>query len=251
MDDLQGKVVLVTGASSGIGEACAKAFAKAGSKVIVHYNSSDRAAQQIVSDIQKSGGESTIVQGDLRTSEGCNEVVQKAVSIFGHIDVLVNNAGDLIQRINFTEVTDELFDDVINLNVRSMVSCVKFAVPHMSRGGAIINLSSMAARTGGGTGSGVYAAAKAFVSTATRNLAKELAGRGIRVNAVSPGVISTAFHTRHSKAEQLEANKKTIPLGRLGEPIDCAGTIVYLASNDLSGYVTGQVIEVNGGQFMG
>lgn len=118
-------------------------------------------------------------------------------------------------------------------------------------GGSIINVSSISARTGGSSGSSIYSGAKAFVSTYTRSLARELAPRNIRVNALSPGTVATAFHERHSTPQKLEATRRSIPLTRLGTPEDCAGTALYLASDALSGYVTGQVIEVNGGQFMG
>jgi 3-oxoacyl-[acyl-carrier protein] reductase len=116
--------------------------------------------------------------------------------------------------------------------------------------GSIINTSSIAARNGGGVGASLYAAAKAFVSTLTRNWAKELGPKGVRVNAVSPGVIETPFHERFSTPEMLEGMRRTIPLERLGAPVDCTGTFLYLASGEMSGYITGQVIEVNGGQLM-
>jgi 3-oxoacyl-[acyl-carrier protein] reductase len=128
--------------------------------------------------------------------------------------------------------------------------CTKYAVPHMNAGGAIINLTSVAARTGGGPGASLYAGSKGFVSTATRSLAKELVGKRIRVNAVAPGVITTPFHEKFSTPEQLESMRLTIPMGRLGTADECVGAFIYLASEQLSGYVTGQIIEVNGGQYM-
>ena len=164
----------------------------------------------------------------------------------------MNNAGGMVGRRPLETIDDEFFDAVIDLNVRSLVHACRAGADAMRRsGGSIINVSSISARTGGSPGSSVYSGAKAFVSTFTRSLARELAPQGIRVNALSPGTIATAFHERHSTPEKLEATRKTIPMARLGTAQDCAGTALFLASGASSGYVTGQVIEVNGGQFMG
>jgi 3-oxoacyl-[acyl-carrier protein] reductase len=250
MDDLKGKVVLVTGASTGIGAACAKAFGALGCKVAVHYNSSKAAAMAVAEAVEKAGGEALVVQGDLRLTADCERVVTETAKRFKRIDVLINNAGALVKRVPITDVSDEIFDDIVGLNVRSMLMCTKYAVPHMTRGSSIINLTSIAARNGGGPGASLYAGSKGFVSTATKSLAKELAGRQIRVNAVAPGVITTPFHDKFSTPEQLEAMRLTIPMARLGTADECVGAFVYLASEKLSSYVTGQIIEVNGGQYM-
>ena len=145
-----------------------------------------------------------------------------------------------------------IFDEIVNLNVRSMVAACSAAVPHLrkTKRGNIINVTSIAARVGGGPGAALYASAKAFVSTFTRGLARELAGENIRVNAVSPGVILTPFHERYSTPQLLESMRATVPMARLGAADECAGTFIYLASDALSSYVTGQVVEVNGGQLM-
>lgn len=250
MDDLKAKVVLITGASTGIGAACATAFGALGCKVVVHYNSSGEAAQAVAEAVQKAGGEALVVQGDLRRSSECERVVAEAARRFGHIDVLINNAGALVKRLPITDLSDDVFNDIIDLNVRSMLMCTKYAVPHMPPGAAIINLTSVAARTGGGPGVSLYAGSKGFVSTATRSMAKELVARKIRVNAVAPGVITTPFHEKFSTREQLEAMRLTIPMARLGSADECVGAFLYLASEKLSSYVTGQIIEVNGGQYM-
>lgn len=250
MDDLKGKVVLITGASTGIGAGCARALGALGCNVVVHYNSSKDAANEVVEAVKKAGGEAVAVKGDLHHSAECERVVSEAVSQFGRIDVLINNAGALVRRLPVTEITDELFDDIVDLNVRSMMMCTKFAVPHMKNGGSVINLTSIAARNGGGPGAALYAGSKGFVSTATKGLAKELASKGIRVNAVSPGVILTPFHEKFSTPDQLESARQTIPMGRLGTVDECVGAFLYFASEKLSGYVTGQVIEINGGQYM-
>lgn len=250
MDDLNGKVVLVTGASTGIGAACAKAFGALGCKVAVHYHSSEAAAQEVAAAIEQAGGEALVVQGDLRLTADCARVVAHTAANFQRIDVLINNAGAMVQRVPIGDITDEIFDEVVGLNVRSLLMCTKYALPHIPDGGAIINLTSVAARHGGGPGASLYAGSKGFVSTATRSLAKELVARQIRVNAVAPGVITTPFHDKFSTPEQLEAMRRTIPMGRLGSADECVGAFLYLASAALSGYVTGQVLEVNGGQYM-
>jgi len=250
MHDLKDKVVLVTGASTGIGAGCAKAFGERGARVAVHYNSSEVAAQAVARSVVEAGGQAFVVQGDLHASATCERVVSAVAEHFGRIDVLINNAGAMVQRIPVTEITDELFDDIVNLNVRSMMMCTRYAVPHMIDGGSIINLTSIAARHGGGPGASLYAGSKGFVSTATKGLAKELVSKGIRVNAVSPGVVMTPFHEKFSTPEQLEAMRLTIPMGRLGTVDECIGAFLYLASDSLSSYVTGQIIEINGGQYM-
>ncbi len=250
MDDLKGKVILVTGASTGIGAACAKAFGALGCKVAVHYNSSRAAAMAVAEAVEKAGGEALMVQGDLRRSSECERVVTETAKRFQRIDVLINNAGALVKRVPITDLSDEIFDEIVGLNVRSMLMCTKYAVPHMTQGAAIINLTSIAARNGGGPGASLYAGSKGFVSTATKSLAKELVGRQIRVNAVAPGVITTPFHDKFSTPEQLEAMRLTIPMRRLGTADECVGAFIYLASEKLSSYVTGQIIEVNGGQYM-
>lgn len=250
MDDLKAKVVLVTGASTGIGAACAKAFGALGCKVAVHYNSSRAAAMAVAEAVEKAGGEALVVQGDLRRSAECERIVTETVKRFQRIDLLINNAGALVKRMPITDVSDEIFDDIVGLNARSMLMCSKYAVPHMPPGSSIINLTSIAARTGGGPGASLYAGSKGFVSTATKSLAKELSGQQIRVNAVSPGVITTPFHDKFSTPAQLEAMRLTIPMARLGSADECVGAFIYLASEKLSSYVTGQIIEVNGGQYM-
>jgi 3-oxoacyl-[acyl-carrier protein] reductase len=170
----------------------------------------------------------------------------------GPIDVLVNNAGGLIRRASLADCDDDYVDDMLALNARQLVAFVRSVVPGMREygGGSILNVGSSAARHGGGSGTAVYAATKGFVASLTRALAKELAGDGIRVNAVSPGVILTSFHDRHTPASALEVSRATIPLKRLGRADECAGAMLFLASDAMSSFVTGQVLEVNGGQVM-
>ena len=250
--DLKNKVVLVTGASTGIGAATAKGFAANGARVMVHYNASKAEAGAVVAEIIAGGGEAALVQGDISDRSVPARIVADTVKHFGRIDVLINNAGGMLGRKWLGEMDDAHYDRVMDLNVWSVVAFMREVVPLMKAqgGGNIINVSSIAARHGGGGGSVLYASAKGFVSTFTKGMAKELIGSNIRVNAVSPGTISTPFHERYSTAEQLEAGRKTIPQGRLGIAEDCVGTFLFLASDSLSGYLVGQVIEVNGGQYM-
>ena len=250
--DLKNKVVLITGASTGIGAAAARAFAEHGSKVVVHYNASKEAAEKVAREVKSAGGEALLVGGDVTKSANIKRIVADTLAGFGRIDVLVNNAGGLVQRTKIEDYSEDFLHQVLDLNVIQVAMFMHEVVPAMRKqgGGNIINVSSIAARHGGGGGAIVYAGAKGFISTATKGWAKELVGDKIRVNAVSPGVITTPFHERYSTAEQLKAMQATIPMNRIGSADECVGTFVYLASDAMSGYLTGQIIEVNGGQYM-
>ena len=250
--DLKGKVVLITGASTGIGAAAARAFAGEGCKVGIHYNASADAAQSVAADVKAAGGEAALIPGDVTVEDDVKRIVRDAAQKFGRIDVLVNNAGGMLGRVKLEDYTVEHINRVLSLNCTQVALFMREVVPIMrkQKSGNVINVTSIAARNGGGGGAILYAGSKGFVSTVTHGWAKEVVGDGIRVNALSPGVITTPFHERYSTAEQLKAMQATIPMNRLGGAEDCAGTLLYLASDALSGYVTGQVIEVNGGQYM-
>lgn len=249
--DLAGKVVLVTGASTGIGAALAHAYARQGSRVGLHYNASKAAAEELAAAIRAEGGEVFLGQGDFSVSAEVERVVEETAAHFGRLDGLVNNAGGMLGRVTYADMTDAQYDAVMDLNARSVITACRVAMPWLKRnGGFIINTSSIAARNGAGAGAGLYGSAKAFVSNVTRGLAKELIGHGIRVNAVAPGVIATPFHERYSSDEQMKAMVATIPQGRAGTAEDCVGAYLFLSSVAMSGYITGQVIEVNGGQLM-
>jgi 3-oxoacyl-[acyl-carrier protein] reductase len=249
--DLEGKVFLVTGASTGIGAAVAEALAAQGVRVAVHYNESEDAARTVASAIEAKGGTAFLVRGDLADPAVTATIVTRAAEHFGRLDGLINNGGSMLGRIPVMDSSDDHVRKVLDLNALSVVAASRAAVPWLRRqGGTIINTTSIAARNGGGNGAVLYAASKAFVSSFTRGFAKEVVADDIRVNAVAPGTILTPFHERFSSEAQMKAMVATIPMGRAGTAEDCVGAYLFLASKMLSGYVTGQVIEVNGGQLM-
>ncbi len=245
-DDLKGKTVVVTGGVTGIGGAVSLGFAKAGAKVLAQY----LGGGEELKTIEAAG--ITTIRLDLTERGAPDKLIAAAIEKLGRIDVLVNNAGSLVARTALADLTDEFIDKVFDVNCRQLIHCTRLAADQMvkQKAGTIINVTSIAARQGSSPGGSVYGGAKAFVSAFTKTIAKELVGHGIRVNAVSPGTIHTAFHERHSSAEKRAATAKSIPMQRLGLADDCTGTFLYLASEAASGYVTGQIIEVNGGQLM-
>jgi 3-oxoacyl-[acyl-carrier protein] reductase len=248
--DFTGQVVLVTGASSGIGASVAREFGSLGAHTVLHYNRNAEGAEETRKLIEQAGGTATTVSADLSESGQATRLVDEVQREHGPVDVLVNNAGDLVRRAPVAELSDEEFQRVMDLNVASVFSTCRQVVPAMQRrgSGCIVNITSVAARTGGGGGSVAYATSKGAVSTFTRGLAKEVAGDGVRVNAVAPGIIATPFHDRHTDDDLMTAMVAAIPMGRAGSPDECVGAVLFLASTAMSGYVTGQTIEVNGGQ---
>jgi 3-oxoacyl-[acyl-carrier protein] reductase len=249
--DLAGKAVLITGASTGIGAALAKAFAAQGALVGLHYNSSVDAAQSLAQTIRGDGGTVELIKADASKEGEIVRAVNEAQKAFGRLDGLINNAGGMVARQPYQEWTSALYDQIMDLNARSVLAASQAAIPHLKvNGGFIINTTSIAARNGASNGAGLYGSSKAFVANVTRGMAKELIPFGIRVNAVAPGVITTPFHERYSTKAQMDAMLATVPQGRLGAPEDCVGTYLFLASPSLSGYIIGQTIEVNGGQLM-
>jgi 3-oxoacyl-[acyl-carrier protein] reductase len=248
---LFGRVVLVTGGGKGIGAAVARGFADSGARVMIHCHQSRDTADELAEGITANGGEASVIQADISAQGESERVIGACVERFGQLDVLVNNAGAMVGRQRLGDVDDAFIDQVFDLNVRSVIHACRAAEPHLAKTqGSIINVSSISARTGGSPGSSIYSAAKGFVATFTKSMAHELAEQGIRVNAVSPGTVYTDFHRDYSTPEKLERTRQAIPLKRLASAEDCAGTFLYLASDSLSGYVTGQVVEVNGGQLL-
>jgi 3-oxoacyl-[acyl-carrier protein] reductase len=249
--DLSGKAVLITGASTGIGAALATAFAAQGALVGLHYNSSVDAAEALAKTIRGNGGTVELIRADASKEGEIVEAVAATHKAFGRLDGLINNAGGMVARQPYQEWTSALYDQIMDLNARSVLAASQAAIPHLKvNGGFIINTTSIAGRNGAGGGAGLYGSSKAFVANVTRGMAKELIPFGIRVNAVAPGVITTPFHERYSTKAQMDAMLTTIPQGRFGVAEDCVGAYLFLASPSLSGYIIGQTIEVNGGQLM-
>ncbi len=248
--DLKGKTALVTGASRGIGAATSVALANNGlSHLIVHYGGYKQGADETAEAARKAGAEVEVIGTDLGTEKGIAEFV---AALQGRkVDILVNNAGSLVKRSKLTEYTPDLFDVVMNLNVKSVYFIAQALLPHMieSKSGHIINLSSIAARNGGGPGATIYAAAKAAVAAMTKGMAKELAPLGIRVNAVSPGTVDNHFHEAFSNRQILDGVIAMTPAGRLGTNEEIADTVLFLVS-DAARYMYGQTLEINGGMWM-
>ena len=249
--NLTGSVALITGASSGIGAATAVTLADLGARVAIGYHRNKAGAEATRDRIVAAGGTAIAVSADVRRADEIRALVDRAAAELGPIDVLVNNAGSLVARRGIREVSEAHLDDIMALNLKSAVLASQAVVSSMiERGrGAIVNVVSIAGHNGGGPGAGAYASAKAALTTYTKSMAKELAPHGIRVNAVSPGVIDTPFHEVFSTPEMIRNFVATIPLGRVGTAAECATVIAFLAS-DLASYIVGATIDVNGGQLM-
>jgi 3-oxoacyl-[acyl-carrier protein] reductase len=249
--DLAGKVALITGASSGIGAATASVFADLGAHVAIGYHLNQDAAERLGEKIKSAGGKAIAVRADVRLAGDIHSLVTRVTDELGAIDILVNNAGSPIGRQAVLEITDRDWEEVMNLNLKSAMLCSQAVAGAMieRRAGAIVNVVSIAGRTGGGRGAGAYAVAKGGLITFTKTLAKELAPHGVRVNAISPGLIDTPFHEAYLTPEMIRETAKSIPLARFGTPLECAKVIAFLAS-DAASYLVGETIEVNGGKLM-
>ena len=270
--DFTGKVVLVTGASSGIGRATAEFFGECGARVAVSYLKNRAGAEAAVAAIAGSNigrgmasgadgntisesvetsGRAFAVQADVTKNSEIQKMISEVEDRLGAIDVLVNNAGSLVERLRTAELTEERWDEVFALNVKSAFFAAQAVVPKMLEkgAGAIINVTSVAGRNGGALGSIHYAAAKGAMTTMTKGLAKEFAAQNIRVNGVSPGVIDTPFHETFSTPEAMANFKNMIPMGRVGTSAEVARVIAFLAS-DAAAYLCGETIEINGGMLM-
>jgi len=249
--DLTDKVALITGASSGIGHATALMMADCGAAVAINFHRNESSAELLRKEIVAKGCKAITVHADVTLRTDVETLVSKTMEELGAIDILVNNAGSLIERLRIRDMSEERWDQVVDLNLKSAFLCSKAVILSMieRKEGAIINLSSIAGRTGGALGSIHYASAKGGLISFTKGLAKELAPFGIRVNAVAPGVIDTPYHEQFSSAEMMKGYLNAIPLGRVGTSEDVAKVIVFLAS-DAAGYLVGETIEVNGGMYM-
>lgn len=249
--NLENQTVLITGGGSGIGKAIAIKLAEAGARVAINYNSSKESADQVTSEIIANGGIAYKYQCDVTKEEQVKRMVSKIEVDLGTVDILVNNAGSLIERCRVDEMSMELWQKVVDVNQKSVFLCSKYVIPAMKRNnyGRIINVSSIAARNGGGMGAVIYASTKAAVSAFTKGLAKELSEFQISVNGVAPGTITTAFHDKFTGNDVRAKVVETIPLKREGTPEEVANAVLYLVS-PLSSFLLGEMIEVNGGQLM-
>ena len=249
-DDLKGKKVLVTGSSSGIGAATAVMFAQQGCLVGVHYFATREGGEKTLDQV-KAHGDGVLLRADMRDKEQVDRMVEAFVAQAGGLDILVNNAGSLIDRQPFETASLEYHEDVYATNCRSVFLATQAALPALKKSkGNIINIGSVGGHTGGGPGSGIYAAAKAAVATETIAMAMEFSRYGIRVNSVLPGFIETRFHQRFSSAERRQKVAKQTPLGRNGTAEDVGKAILFLASSEAAGFITGEYLAVNGGLYM-
>lgn len=249
MEKHRGKVVLITGASSGIGRASAELLAANGAKVIINYRTNEEGALAAKDNILRRGGECIVVQADVSKKAEADRLVETGLQEYGQIDVLVNNAGSVIKRSPFLEIGEELWDKTFHVNVKSMYLVSQAVLNHMvkRKKGKIINISSVAAKHGAPGENIHYAAAKGAVNTFTVGLAKEFAPYGILVNAVAPGFILTPFQEKYSTQERIDRIIPTIPLKRAGTAEDIAAMVSFLASEEAD-YITGEIFTVSGGR---
>ena len=248
MADLKGRAVLITGSSTGIGAAAAVAMAAAGADIGINYCHSKRAAQAVARRVKALGRRALLMECDVCDPDQVTAMVGEFVRTFGKIDILFANAGGLIKRCPIAAMPDRLWHQVMALNLDSVFYTVRAVLPSMLKakcGNIIIN-ASVAARSGGGGGAVHYAAAKGGLATFTKGLAQELAPRGIRVNAVAPGVTLTPFHDKVTEPDRMKKFREAVPIGKLGVPDDIARAVVWLAG-ETGGYITGETIYLAGG----
>lgn len=247
--DFTGKVALVTGGASGIGEAATRAFARAGAKVAFTYISSGAEANALEEEIRKAGGQALAIRADLTKQDETDAAFAAVLRAFGTLDVVFTNAGGILQRTGTTASTLDLWQRTFDLNVMSTYLTCQAAVKIMTekRSGAIVTMSSLAAMDGGGPGALHYASSKGAIVTYTRALAKELGPLGIRVNGVAPGLIDTRFHVQFNTPEGRRSAVEGTPLRREGTAEDVANLVLFLAS-DKAAFITGETVQINGGR---
>jgi NAD(P)-dependent dehydrogenase (short-subunit alcohol dehydrogenase family) len=247
-----GRVALVTGASSGIGQATAVELARCGYQIAIHYHSNEKGARQTLEKIRSlEHGRARVYAFDVSNPAEVAQIAGEILEDFGRMDALINNAGTLIRRQPLAEMDFEHWRQTVAINLDSVFLVTRVFLPCMiqQRSGCIVNVASLAARTGGGIGAGAYAAAKAGVITLTKAMAKELIHFGIRVNCVNPGLIDTPFHERLTPKEMMNRFLSAVPQGRCGSSEEIAKVISFLASEDAS-FMLGECVEVNGGMLM-
>lgn len=245
---LEGKIAVVTGASRGIGKAIAKKLAAQGASVVINYNGSADKAEEVKAEIESAGGKAMVMQCNVADFSACEQFIKEIVDTFGRIDILVNNAGITRDGL-MMRMSEEDFADVIDTNLKGTFHCIRFASRQMmkQRSGRIINMSSVVG-VAGNAGQVNYSASKAGVIGMTKSAAKELASRGITVNAIAPGFIETDMTNALSDKVKV-ATLAQIPLARLGQGEDIAAAAAFLASDEAA-YITGQVLHVDGGMCM-
>jgi len=249
MMTLKGKVAIVTGGSRDIGRFVSLKLAQEGARVAVNYLNSEADAQETQKLVQDAGGECILVRGDMTKWSDVQQLVQQTIEAFGNeIHIIANVAGGIFGRKPIEDQDEAWYDQIMDVNLKSVFFTTKAAVAYMKPGASIINFGSQAGRDGGGGGASLYATAKGAVMTYTRALAKELGPRGIRVNAVAPGMIATSFHDRFTKPEIREAVASSTPLRKQGTAAEVAELVAYLAS-DASSFITGANIDINGGTY--
>ena len=242
---MNGKVVIIAGGGRDIGRACAIDLAKQGANIVLTYHSSSDTALSAVKEIESLGCKAIALQADLTKSESVESVINTTIDAFGQIDTLVHVSGGLISRIKIADMTNEHWDNVMNVNLKSLFMMCRACIPHMKVGSSIVTFASQAGRDGGGGGAIAYAASKGAVMTFTRGLAKEL-GPDIRVNSVCPGMISTGFHDTFTQTNVRKMVAGATALKREGESEEVAKLVTFLAG-DASSYMTGNCIDINGG----
>lgn len=246
---LEGKVTVITGGIRDIGKQISLKLASEGAKLVINYFDAPEQAEETLKEVKALGGEAILVEGDMTKEEDVLKLVAEGQKAFGDkIDCLVNVAGGLIARKTIAEMDEDFFNFLIKLNLNTVFLLTKAVTPHMSEGGSIVNFASQAGRDGGGPGASAYATAKGAVMTFTRSMAKELGPKGIRVNALCPGVISTTFHDTFTKDEVRKNIQAATPLRREGGANEVADVVAYLASEE-SSFLTGINIDVNGGLY--
>ena len=247
MKNLKGKVALVTGASRDIGRSISISLAKAGVKVLVNYYRDKSMGEETVSIIKNNGGDAIAVYADVTNSGDVSNMIKESQKVFGNeVHILVNNVGGLFARKKISEIDENFYNLLMDVNFKSVFLVTKAIKPIMPEGGSIVNISSQAARDGGGPGSSLYSASKGAVTSYTRALAREFGPDGIRVNAITAGMTSTRFHDDFTSDEIRKKVAGATPLRREGKPEEIADLAIYLAS-DSSSYITGANIDINGG----
>lgn len=251
INKINGKNVLITAGAQGIGESITRHFIDSGANVVIHYFSSDKTANKLVAYAIDKGQKAIAVSGDLTKEDDAINLIKEAVEALGGLDILINNAGSLVARKYLDEMELDFWQKVMDINLTSMMFVTKAATPYLvkNNNSSIVNLASLAGRKGGHPGSLAYATSKGAILTYTRALATELGDKGVRVNAVAPGLIlGTSFHNTHTTKESADQTIAGIPIQRAGNADDVARAVLYLAS-EYDGFITGATLDINGGVF--